>query len=133
MLRSRMTQALMAASFAALAASVGAQQYVTPPPPNSVVVVPDNTSGRTVYVLPDGSRANTPGSYPANRSSTYDLNIDRGRATMDSRPYCASLNPVEQFKCDQETRSRIGSMDFKCEKLSGPALSDCLHGDDHGQ
>ena len=133
MVRSRMTQVLMAASFATLAASAGAQQYGSPAQGNAVVVVPDNGSGTTVYVLPDSNRAYPTGNYPDTRWSQYDANTDQMRAYMDARQYCASLNPVEQFKCDQDTRSRFGSFDFKCEKLSGPALSDCLHGDDHGQ
>ena len=135
MVRSRMAQVLMAASFATLVASAGAQPYGSPAQGNSVVAVPDNTSGTTVYVLPDGSRAYPNGKYPDNSAqwSRYDANTDQMRAYMDARQYCTSLNPVEQIKCDEDTRSRFGSIDFKCEKLSGPALSDCLHGDDHGQ
>ena len=133
MVRSRVTHVLMAASLATLAASAGAQQYGSPAEGNAAVVMPDSTSSTTVYVLPDGNRAYPTGRYPESRWSQYDANTDQMRAYMDARQYCASLNPVEQFKCDQDTRGRFGSIDFKCEKLSGPALSDCLHGDDHGQ
>lgn len=133
MMRSKMTRMLIAASLATLAASAGAQQYGTPAQGNSVVVVPDNTSGTTVYVLPDGNRAYPARTYPNGQWSQYDNNTDQMRAYIDARQNCASLNPVEQFKCDQDTRARFGSFDSKCDKLSGPALSDCLHGDDHGQ
>ncbi len=135
MVRSRITQVLMAASLATLAASAGAQQYGSPAQGNAVVVVPDNPNGTTVYVVPDSNRAYPNGTYPNGTypNTTWTQYDPKTGAYIDARQYCASLNPVEQFKCDQDTRARIGSMDSKCEKLSGPALLDCLRGDDHGQ
>jgi hypothetical protein len=119
-MKRQLIQALVVGSFATMAFSVGAQ-----------------------YTSPSGTAQNPPsGAYPSGTmtspSGTNSMNT-RARMTdeqirdyMNARNACASQPVAQQESCNTDLNKKFSSVDAKCQKLTGPALADCLRGADHG-
>jgi hypothetical protein len=123
-MRNRLLVALVAASVVTAAAEVGAQN-ATPreaPPGNPTV-------NSTLNGSPVGTTPNRAADYTTNSGW---IDNDQMRAYIDARNACAAQLPDRQAACDNRANERFPSVDSKCQKLSGSALDDCLHGADHG-
>ena len=82
----------------------------------------------TLNGSPVGTAPSTPGDY----SNSGWIENDQMRAYMNARSACAAQPPDQQAACESATNEKFPFVDSKCQKLSGPALDDCIHGADHG-
>jgi hypothetical protein len=112
--------ALIISSFATLACSAGAQN-ATPRE------LPPGTPPAGVQ---NGTPVETP---PTNAPSMKNrMTDDQIRQYMDARSACSSQPATQLEACNTDVNRKFGSVDAKCQKLSGPALADCLRGSDRG-
>ena len=131
MTRQKILNALLIASFGAVAATAGAQTYNTPQnaptgnPAAPPAATTDSTSGGTI--APSDSTMKAPGT-AMDSSATNDMSgYKAARAACDKQP------PNSQEQCRITLNARYGALAPKCQKLSGSALDDCLKGADAGQ
>jgi len=140
MMRNMILQSLLVASLATIVGSAGAQN-ATPREPTPGQAQP--LTGVTQNGSPVGT---TPSTAPA-ANSQYNTNSSGWQSTpatglrptddsmgayQDARQACASQPIGQQIACTNDVNNRFSAPDPKCEKLSGSALADCLHGADHG-
>jgi hypothetical protein len=120
-MKRQLIQTLVVGSFAAMAYSASAQYPSRPgttqPPANPSATTPQPSSG--TMTSPSG---------------TNSMNL-RGRMTDDqireytnARTACASQPASQQEACNADLNKKFNSVDAKCQKLNGQALTDCLHG-----
>jgi hypothetical protein len=138
MTRQKILNALLIATFGAVAATAtaqtpAAQQNDTPrnapagtaaePPVGSTTPSP----GYGGTMAPSDSTMRAPGT-PIDRGAPTDMSgYKAARAACDKQP----LNSRDQ--CRVTLNGRYASLAPKCQKLSGSALDDCLKGADTGQ
>jgi hypothetical protein len=115
-MKRQLIQTFIVGSFAAIAFNAGAQ-----------------------YTSPSGTAQNPPAGTMTSPSGTNAMTNTRTRMTddqireyMNARNACASQPAPQQESCNSDLNKRFSSVDSKCQKLTGPALADCLHGADHG-
>jgi hypothetical protein len=128
MTRQNILNALLIASFGAVAASAGAQTYNTPqnaPTGDSAAPPAATTSGATM--APSDSTLKAPGTAMDSSAPTDLSGYKAARAACDKQP------PNSQEQCRITLNGRYGALAPKCQKLSGSALDDCLKGADAGQ
>ena len=129
MTRQKILNALLIASFGAVAATAGAQTYNTPAPADTNAAPPtattDSTSGGTM--APSDSTMKAPGTAMDSTAPTDMSSYKAARAACDKQP----LNSRDQ--CRVTINTRYASLSPKCQKLSGSALDDCLKGADTSQ
>ena len=132
MTRNKLIESLLVASLATLAATAGAQN-AAPREPTPGQVQPQNGSpvGTTEPAINPQYNANSPYSQPM-PGSQAGLFDDQVQAYLDARQACASQPLLQQGACNDDVNSRFSSVDMKCQKLSGQALVDCVHGADRG-
>ena len=125
---------LIVASFATMALNAGAEN-ATPRELPSVTPAPGTQNGSPVEAPPATTYQPTINAYP----STGNSPGMRGRMTeqqmreyVDARQACNSQPTSRIESCTNDVNSKYSSVDAKCQKLSGPALADCLKGADHG-
>jgi len=140
MMRTKIVQSLLVASLATLGANAFAQ-YAAPPEPTPGQPQPitgTTSNGSSVVVTPPSTMtAPSPAPYTApgmtsQYNSQFNTNDNQVRAYQSARQACAALPLAQQTACNADADSRSSAIDPKCEKLSGEALADCLHGADHG-
>jgi hypothetical protein len=132
MMRQKILNALLIASFGAVAATAGAQ---TPAPqqndtprnaPAGTTAAPPagTTSGGT---MAPGNSINAPAN-PMDSSVPSDMSgYKAARAACDKQPL------TSKDQCRTSLNARYSAVAPKCQKLSGNALDDCLKGADTGQ
>ena len=118
MTRQKLLNALLIASFGAVAATAGAQTYNTPAPAGTNAAPPSATTDTTMKA---------PGTAMDRGAPTDMSGYKAERAACDKQP----LNSRDQ--CRVTLNARYASLAPKCQKLSGSALDDCLKGADTGQ
>ncbi len=135
MTRNKLLQALLVASLTTLAASAGAQN-ATPREPTPGQVQPQN--GSPIGAAPSTAPGINPQYNPdpqnwqSTPASPTRVTDDQAKTYLDARQACAAQPLLQQTACNDEVTSRFGAIDAKCQKLSGAALADCVHGVDHG-
>ena len=129
MTRQKLLNALLIASFGAVAATAGAQTYNTPAPAGTNAAPPTATTGSTSSgtMAPSDSTMKAPGTAMDRGAPTDMSGYKAERAGCDKQP----LNSRDQ--CRVTLNARYASLAPKCQKLSGSALDDCLKGADTGQ
>lgn len=142
-MKRQLMQALLVGSFATMAINAGAQNS-TPRelPPGTTGTpgtmqngtpqngTPSDMSGMSRSTYPAGSTyypSNTTSSNPQTRELTGQM-----RDYVDARNACSSQPMPQQEYCNNAVNRKFGSIDSKCQKVSGSALEDCLRGVDHG-
>jgi hypothetical protein len=131
MMRQKILNALLIASFGAVAATASAQtsapQNDTPrnAPAGTTAAPPaGTTSGGTMAPSP---AIHAPGT-TMDRSVPTDMSGYKGaRAACDKQPVAS------KDQCRTELNLRYSAVSPKCQKLSGTALDDCLKGADTAQ
>jgi hypothetical protein len=101
-------QTLLAAALAAIALNIGAQTTTVPP----------------AGAATEQNRAQAPtssGSYQSGPSSYIEA-----RRACDNQPM------AQRMSCEDAVNERFTGIDPKCQKLSGTALEECVHGADRG-
>jgi len=129
MTRQKILNALLIASFGAVAATAGAQTYNTPQnaPTGNTAAPPPATAGSGDTAAPSDSTMKAPGTAMDSTAPTDISTYKAERAACDKQP----LNSRDQ--CRVTLNARYASLAPKCQKLSGSALDDCLKGADTGQ
>ena len=130
----QLLRTLIIASFATMAFNAGAEN-ATPRELPSATPMPGTQNGSPAEAPPATTYPPTINAYP----STGNSPGTRGRMTeqqireyMDARQACNSQPTSRIESCTNDVNSKYSSVDAKCQKLSGPALADCLKGADHG-
>ena len=130
----QLLRTLIVASFVTMAFNAGAENATPRELPNATPT-PGTQNGSPAQAPPATTYPSTINAYP----STADSPGMRGRMTeqqireyMDARQACNSQPTSRIESCTNDVNSKYGSVDAKCQKLSGPALADCLKGADHG-
>jgi hypothetical protein len=135
MTRNKLLQALLVASLTTLAASAGAQN-ATPREPTPGQAQPQNGSpiGGTPSTAPSINSQYNPDqqNWQSTPGSQARVTDDQAKTYLEARQACAAQPLLQQAACNDEVTSRFGAIDAKCQKLSGSALVDCVHGVDHG-
>jgi len=132
MMRQKILNALLIASFGAVAATASAQ---TPAPQNDT---PRNTPAGTTAAPPAGTTSggtmapstpaiNAPGRAMDSSPPTDMSGYKAARAACDKQPV------TSKDQCRTELNLRYSAVSPKCQKLSGSALDDCLKGADTAQ
>jgi hypothetical protein len=133
MKRNRLLQALLVGSLATLAAGAGAQtQNATPREPTPAQVQPQNGSPVGTTPPMTAPSINSQQSWQTTPGSPAQATSEQARSYLAARQACDALPILQQGACNDDVSSRFSSIDAKCQKLSGAALIDCVHGDDHG-
>jgi hypothetical protein len=131
MRRQKILNALLIASFGAVAATAGAQTYNTPQnaPAGNTAAPPAATTGSApgATTAPTDSTMKAPGTAMDSSAPTDMSGYKAARAACDKQP----LNSRDQ--CRTTLNARYGALAPKCQKLSSSALDDCLKGTDAGQ
>jgi hypothetical protein len=131
MTRQNILNALLIASFGAVAASAGAQTYNTPQnaPTGDTAAPPAATTGSTsgATMAPSDSTLKAPGTAMDSSAPTDMSAYKAARAACDKQP------PNSQEQCRITLNGGYGALAPKCQKLAGSALDDCLKGGDAGQ
>ena len=136
MKRQRILNALLIASFGAMAATGAAQttpaQDNTPPnaPVGSTAAPPTTGTTGSTYggtMAPSDSTTKVPGTAMDNSAPADMSGYKAARAACDKQP----LSSKDQ--CRTSLNARYSAISPKCQKLSGSALDDCLKGADMGQ
>ena len=130
MIRQRILNTLLIATFGAMAATAAAQtaapaQNNTPrnaPVGNTAAPPTGGTSGG--LMAPSDSTMNT----PMDSSVPKDM-----RGYKSARAACDKQPMDSREKCWNSLNTGYSSLAPKCQKLSGSALDDCLKGADTGQ
>jgi hypothetical protein len=130
MMRQRILNTLLIATFGAMAATAAAQtaapaQNNTPrnaPVGNTAAPPTGGTSGG--LMAPSDSTMNT----PMDSSVPKDM-----RGYKNARTACDQQPMDSREKCRTTLNTRYSAVAPKCQKLSGSALDDCLKGADTGQ
>jgi hypothetical protein len=132
MMRQRILNTLIIASFGAMAATAGAQ-YTAPAqnntPRNAPVgntAAPPTTGTNGGTMAPSDSTMQAPGTMD-NSVPTDMRGYKSARAACDGQPVSSRDN------CRTALNKRYSSVAPKCQKLSGSALDDCLKGADTAQ
>jgi len=128
----QLLRTLVIASFATIACNASAEN-ATPRELPSATPAPGAQNGSPAEAPPATAYPSTTNAYPSNSPGM------RGRMTeqqireyMDARQACNSRPTPQLESCTNDVNSKFSSVDAKCQKLSGPALADCLKGADHG-
>jgi len=131
MMRQKILNALLIASFGAVAATAGAQttpaQNNTPQAPAGTTAAPPTSSIYGGTTAPSDSTMKAPGTAMDSSLPSDMSGYKAARAACDKQP----LSSRDQ--CRTTLNARYGSLAPKCQKLSGAALDDCLKGADAGQ
>ena len=133
MMRKKILNALLIASFGAVAATAGAQttapqQNDTPrnaPTGTTAAPAAGTTSGGTM--APGNPSMSAPGSAMDSSVPTDMSGYKAARAACDKQPL------TSKDQCRTSLNTRYSAVAPKCQKLSGNALDDCLKGADTGQ
>jgi hypothetical protein len=132
MTRRKILNALLIASFGAVAATAAAQ--TTPAQNNTPQNAPygnpaAGTTGSTYggAMAPSDSSINAPGTAMESRVPGDMTSYKAARAACDQQPMTA------RDQCRTTLNGRYSSIAPECQKLSGSALDDCLKGADTGQ
>lgn len=131
----QLLRTLIIASFATMSFNAGAEN-ATPRELPSATPTPGTQNGSPAEAPPATTYQPTINAYPPTDNSS---GMTRGRMTeqqireyVDARQACNS-RPASQFaSCTNDVNRKYNSVDAKCQKVSGPALADCLKGADHG-
>ena len=133
-MKRQLLRTLIIASFATMAANAGAEN-ATPRELPSATPTPGTQNGSPAEAPPATTYQPTINAYPP----TDNAPGMRGRMTeqqvreyMDARRACDSQPVPQSASCTNDVNKKYSSVDAKCQKLSGPALADCLKGADHG-
>ena len=137
MTRHRLLNALLIATFGAVAATAAAQTPTAQPndtpraAPTGTAAEPGvgSTAPSPAYggtMMPSDSTMKAPAT-GTDRGAPDMSGYKAARAACDKQP----LNSRDQ--CRVTINTRYASLAPKCQKLSGSALDDCLHGADTGQ
>ena len=127
-MKRKLLYSLVIASFATLAASAGAENATPRELPQGTS--PSNPPANVQNGSPVGT---TPAMADTNsQPAKARMNNEQTRAYIDARQACTSQPTAQQGVCNDAANKKFSSVDAKCQKLSGPALADCLHGTDHG-
>jgi hypothetical protein len=130
MTRQKILNALLIASFGAVAVSASAQTYNTPQnaPAGNTAPPPTATTGSTSGATTASSDSTMKAPGTAESSAPTDMSgYKAARAACDKQP------PNSREECRLTVNGRYGALAPKCQKLSGSALDDCLNGADTGQ
>ena len=122
-----------------MACSAGAENATPRELPNGATP-PTGTQNGTPAQTPTPQSLQAPTNLGATTSSlTGNSQTMRSRMTneqmrdyMDARKACGSQPAPQMEMCNNEVNKKYSSVDAKCQKVSGPALADCLRGADHG-
>ena len=136
MTRQRILNALLIASFGAMAATGAAQTPTAPAQDNTPKTAPAGntaappTAGTTGSsyggtTAPSDSTIKAPGTAMDSSAPTSMSGYKSARAACDKQPL--------KDQCRTELNQRFSSVAPKCQKLSGNALDDCLKGADAAQ
>ncbi len=131
-MKRQLLNTLIVASFATIACTAGAQNTPSPPAgaqygsPTGAAPAQDGTGASGISNGGNGMGA-------VNAQPMRDRALsDQVQGYIDARKACDS-QPISQVTtCNNDVNSRFSSIDAKCQKLSGAALVDCVHGADHG-
>ncbi len=133
MMRQKILNTLLIASFGAMAATAAAQttypaQNNTPqnaPVGNTAAPPTTGTSGGTM--APSDSTLKAPG-------TAMDSNVPTDmKGYKSARAACDTQSMDSREKCRTTLNTRYSAVAPKCQKLAGSALDDCLKGADTGQ
>jgi hypothetical protein len=134
-MKHQLLRTLIVASFATMACSAGAENATPRELPNGATPTTGTQNGTPAQTPPAGSYQSGTSAYP----STGNSQAMRGRMTneqmrdyMDARKACGSQPAPQMEICNNDVNKKYSSVDAKCQKVSGPALGDCLRGADHG-
>ena len=134
MKRQRILNALLIASFGAMAATGAAQttptQNNTPrnAPVGDTAAPPAAGATRSTYggtMAPSDSTIKAPGTAMDSSAPTSMSGYKAARAACDKQPL--------KDQCRTALNQRYSAVSPQCQKLSGAALDDCLKGADTGQ
>jgi hypothetical protein len=133
MMRQKILNTLLIASFGAMAATATAQttypaQNNTPqnaPVGNTAAPPTTGTSGG--MMAPSDSTMKAPGTAMDNSVPTDMKGYKNARTACDKQPLAS------RDQCRTTLNTRYSAVAPKCQKLSGSALDDCLKGADTGQ
>ncbi|MEP6941852.1 MAG: hypothetical protein ABI981_02885 [Betaproteobacteria bacterium] len=130
-MRNKLLNSLLAASLATLTVSALAEN-ATPREPTPGQANP--ITGTTQNGSPVGTTPSTAPMSPGMNSqgTRARMTNEQVRAYMDARQACSTQTGAQMQTCTDEANRKFSSVDPKCQKVSGPALADCLKGADHG-
>ena len=112
-----MKQTLIAAALAAIAFNIGVSAQSTTYPaagPTYPAAGPATEQNRAQAPTFPGSYRSGPDSY------------------IEARRACDNQPMTQRASCEDAVNERFTGIDPKCQKLSGIALEECVHGADHG-
>jgi hypothetical protein len=134
-MKRQLLSALAIASFATMACNAGAENSTPRELPNGTTPAMGTQNGTPAQTPPATGYQSPPGAYPApgnSQSMRGRMTNDQMRDYMDARKSCASQPAPQMEMCNNDVNKKYSSVDAKCQKVSGPALADCLRGADHG-
>lgn len=133
MKRRYLTQALLVASFGALAATGYAQTNSTndqtPGSPGAATPAAGagTTAGRTTGAT---TNAMGTGAYGTTQTgTTQPMSLDRLRAYEHARANCEAGPAAQRSECQSALSKEYTGIPAPCQKLTGNALDACVHGD----
>ena len=133
MTRQRILNALLIASFGAMAATGAAQTTPTTPAqdntpktaPAGDTAAPPTGSSYGGTTAPSDATIKAPGTAMDSSAPTSMSGYKAARAACDKQPL--------KDQCRTALNARYSAVSPQCQKLSGAALDDCLKGADTGQ
>jgi len=133
-MKRQLLRTLIIASFATIAFNAGAEN-ATPRELPSGTPTPGTQNGSPAEAPPATTYQPTINAYPSTGNAAGmrgRMNDQQTREYMDARRACDSQPTPQVASCTSDVNKKYSSVDSKCQKVSGPALADCLKGADHG-
>ena len=133
MMRQKILNTLLIASFGAMAATAAAQytaptQGQTPPAPVGTTAAPPTTGTTGGTTAPSDATIKAPGAAVMDSNVPTDMHgYKSARAACDKQPMDA------RDQCRTTLNTRYSAVAPKCQRLSAAALDECLKGADTGQ
>lgn len=127
---------LIVASFATLAFNAGAENATPRELPAGTAATAPTENGSPVGTTTTQTGTSQPGMNTApmgtnSQNMKSRMTAEQMREYMDARNACGTRG-AQMETCNTEVNRKFSSVDAKCQKVSGPALGDCLRGADHG-
>lgn len=125
-------QTLVAAGVAAIAFNIGVGAQSTAFPaaePNATQQNGTQAPASPSYQSGTSTSSSNSSIAPSARQPMTSEDV---RQYIDARKACGSQPMAQRATCDDAVNERFTGVDSKCQKLSGTALEECLHGADRG-
>lgn len=126
-------QTLVAAALAAIAFNIGVgAQTTTFPATGAAATQPNGTQEPTSPGSYQSGTSMSPSNSAVAPGARQPMTSEDVRQYLDARKACGSQPMAQRPTCDDAVNERFTGVDSKCQKLSGLALEECLHGADRG-